>query len=911
MKSFLSDVIDDVLEKNNTSIHDIIFVLPSQRSCLFLKKELIRKLESTSFLPRIFSIEKYIQEIAGIKTIDSIQLIFRFYTIYIKNTDEKEIDSFEVFYQWASIVLQDFNEVDSHLLDAKDLFTYLRDINRLENWSPNTEFTKNYFSFFEKLNLYYNSFYKYLTSENIGYQGLIYREAESNIHHYIKSIQGKKIIFVGFNALNNAEELIFQELLENGLATIYWDIDQQYLTSTSVTGMFLRKYKEKWPYYNTNPFLTVYDYSKNNNISVIGISKNVSQLKYLGKLLEQDINHNHTALILADENLLPLTLNSLPSTIDKVNITMGFPLKEIPLVNFFNSIFEMYLNQDKMGVTDTQLFYYKDILRLFNDSYFKKLSNNLSTDISVEIGKSNRIFLSKDQLFSSYKESNIINRFDFLFDKKSTSVKQILTNCIQIIKYFKETVEGLEKEYVYRFYKIFQQLLTLNQEFNHIQSIKTLYMVFIQLTKNETLSFQGEPLEGLQLMGMLESRVIDFENVIITSVNEGILPVNKSENSFIPLDVKKHFELPTYHEKDAIFSYHFNRLLHRAKNVYLLYNTENDVFGNGEKSRFITQLEINRDNLNHRLISSNVPVISEQPKIIFKSDILINDLKLLAEKGLSPSSIATYIYNPIDFYYQKILKIKEVEEVEETVAVNTMGTVIHNVLESLYEPFVGHVLTKDSILSMLKNSDHIVETNFEKEYENGDITKGKNKLIFEVSKKYVSRFLNQELNDVNSGKQIKIRGLEQRISTNILIDSVPFPIKINGIIDRIDEVDGVLRILDYKTGMVSESDLKISDFNIIKEDYKHTKALQVLLYAFLYCQEMNLDFSQPMESGIISFKNLNRGFLKVNFAEGRAKDTLITKEKIDEFLLEIKKILTEIFNPEIPFEENMERKIFR
>lgn len=907
MKSFLSGVIDDVLENNDIPIHDVIFILPSQRSCVFLRKELISKLENTSFLPEIISIEKYIQEIAGVKTIDSIQLLFRFYTVYIENTDKKELDSFEIFYQWASIALQDFNEVDSNLLDSKDLFTYLRDINRLKNWSPNTELTKNYFGFFEKLNLYYDSFYKYLISENIGYQGLIYREAESNIHHYIKSIQNKQLVFVGFNALNNAEERIFQELLENGLATIYWDVDQQYLAPTNEIGMFLRKYKEQWPYYKKNLFLTVKNYSNRKNINVIGTSKNVSQLKYVGKLLEQDIDHNNTALILADENLLPLALNSLPSSIDKVNITMGFPLKEMPLVNFFNSIFEMYLNQEKMGVTAEQLFYYKDLIRLFNNSYFKKLSNNLSTQFSLDIGKSNRIFLSKDHLFLAYSERHIINSFNFLFDNNNATVKNILHNCIKIIESFKEEVGGIEKEYVYRFYTIFQQLITLNQEFNHIKSIKTLYMVFMELTKNEKLSFQGEPLEGLQLMGMLESRVIDFENVIITSVNEGVLPASKSENSFIPLDVKKHFGLPTYQEKDAIFSYHFNRLLHRADNVYLLYNTENDAFGNGEKSRFITQLEINRDDLSHRLISTNVPVISEEPKVIYKSDILMDDLKELAEKGLSPSSIATYIYNPIDFYYQKILKIKEVEEVEETVAVNTMGTIIHDTLEHLYKPYIGQVLNETSISSMLKASDEEVQKSFEKEYKNGDISKGKNKLIFEVSKKHINRFLKQELKDINSGKEIKILALEQKISTNIFIDSVDFPIKISGILDRIDQVDGVLRIVDYKTGMVSSSDLKISDFTIIKEDYKHTKALQVLLYAYLYCQESNVDFSQPMESGVISFKNLNSGFLKVNFAEGRAKDTLITKEKIDEFIVEIKNILTEIFNSEIPFEEKMEK----
>ena len=539
MKSFLSDVIDDFISNNNAPFQNVTFILPSQRSCIFLKKEIISKLNKTSFLPKIISIEKYIQEIAGIKSIDHIQLIFRFYSIYKQHTDEKDLDSFEVFYQWASTMLQDFNEVDSHLLDSKGLFTYLRDINRLENWSPNSNLTKKYFSFFEKLHLYYNEFYKYLVSNNIGYQGLIYREAESNIHHYIESTKDKKLVFIGFNALNIAEERIFQELLESDLATIYWDADEKYLTSDNEVGVFLRKYKEQWPYYNNNNFLSINNYSTNNNINIIGASKNVSQLNYVGKLLKEDVDQDNTALILADENLLPITLNALPSNIEKVNITMGFPLKEIPLVNFFSSIFEMYLNQEKMVVSEKGLFYYKDLKRLFNDLYFKKLSNNLSIQLSLEIGKSNRIFLSKNHLFSSYKEAEKLDKFAFLFDKNSSQVKIILENCIKIIENLKEEVKGIEKEYFYRFYNVFQQLISLNKEHNHIKSIKTLYMVFMQLTKNEKLSFQGEPLEGLQLMGMLESRAIDFKNVIITSVNEGILPMSKSENSFIPFDVKK------------------------------------------------------------------------------------------------------------------------------------------------------------------------------------------------------------------------------------------------------------------------------------------------------------------------------------------------------------------------------------
>ena len=486
-------------------------------------------------------------------------------------------------------------------------------------------------------------------------------------------------------------------------------------------------------------------------------------------------------------------------------------------------------------------------------------------------------------------------------------MKNVIQNCIIICKNLKESVVGIEKEYVFRFYTIFQQLNTLNNDFGYITNIKTLHQFFTQFVNNEKLSFQGEPLEGLQLMGMLETRVIDFETVIITSANEGVLPMSKSEKSFIPLDVKKHFGLPTYKEKDAIFSYHFHRLLHRAKNIYLVYNTEGDAFGTGEKSRFLNQLEIERNDIKYKILTPKTTINNKRLIEIKKSESLMNSLRELAKKGVSPSALATYIYNPIDFYYQKVLKIKDVDEVEETVAVNTMGTVIHETLEELYKPYVNKVLTKDCIKKMNSQSELIVEKTFQNIYLNGEIDTGKNKLIFEVSKKYIDRFLQLELEDIIDGKQIKIIALEKPLSAQLEIENLDFPLKLHGIIDRIDEMDGVKRIVDYKTGLVTSTQLKASDFSLLSSDYKYTKALQVMLYTYLYSQENNFDFANPIEAGIISFKNLNNGFLKMNFADGRGKEHLITDEKMGEFIVELKRILIEIFNPEIPFLENKDK----
>ena len=906
MKSFLSNVVSDVFIKKKVETHNLIFILPSQRACVFLREEIIKQLTAATFLPQIKSIENYIQELAEVKQIDTIQLLFEFYSVYKNNISKDRLDSFDVFSQWATIALQDFNEVDRHLLDPKDLFTYLRDINRLENWNPTTEITKNYFSFFEKLHLYYDEFYKFLLSKKVGYQGLIYREAESNIQHYINSNKDKQVVLVGFNALNKAEELIFQELLQSGLGSIYWDADEGYLNTSKESGMFLRKYKKEWNYFNHNAFNWIENHfnSEEKNIHFISTTKNVSQLKYVGELLQKKQNHNRTALVLADESLLSLTLNSLPNTVEKINITMGFPLTDIPLAGFFSNVFKLYLNQEKLNVTDKNLFYHKDVSNLLSHSYFKKLLNNDSLKSSTKIGKANRIFLSESHISEIFKGLESKNLLEFLFKKGNSSVIKVIENCIAICKELKDVTIGIEREYVYRFFTVFQQLKALNENYGHITNLKTLNQFFKQITKNEKLSFQGEPLEGLQLMGMLETRVIDFETVIITSVNEGILPASKSEKSFIPFDVKKHFDLPTYQEKDAIFSYHFYRLLHRAKNIYILYNTEGDAYGTGEKSRFLTQMEIERDDIKHTTVSPKVTINTPELQEVSKTDLVIKKLNELAQKGLSPSALSAYINNPIDFYYQKILGVKDLNEVEETVAVNTMGTVIHETLEHLYKPYVGQLLTVDSFKKMfLKVDDHVVD-NFKKVYVNGDISKGKNKLIFEVSKKHVNRFLKQELQEIKEGKNIKILGLEKKMSAEINIDGIKFPIKLHGIIDRIDEVDGVTRILDYKTGMVQSSQLRMTDFSKVSDDYKYTKALQVMLYAHLFIEETNFDTTQPIEAGIISFKNLNSGFLKMNFAEGRGKDHTISEGKINEFLVELKRIITEIYNPEIPFLEN-------
>jgi ATP-dependent helicase/nuclease subunit B len=911
MQSFISETLDDIL-LTTKSFQNVVFVLPSQRAKVFVKQTFKDKI-SVGFLPEMLNIEQFIQQVSGVQKADNIQLLFHFYTIY--KSVEKNPDSFDTFSSWALTVLQDFNEIDQHLINPTDIFIYLRDIERLRKWSvkgtfKETELIKDHYSFLEKLSIYYSAFYQFLIDENIGYQGLMYREAFKKIDTFLNKNEDKKIFFIGFNALNKAEELLFQKVLENGNSEIYWDIDETFFNSTHQAGKFIRKYKKEWKYFENRKLKSLGNtFLAPKKIEVIGVAKNNTQIKYIGEILEKNTNFKNTALVLADETLLPITLNSLPKNIEAINITMGYPLKDIPTTNLLFSIFQLFISQEKLQKKSVNQFYYKDIIRFFKHQSIYGLIASVDAFTS-EIAKENQTFINENRLakFLENQTPEVENVVLNLF-KPFDNVINFIDRVLDLINLLKEEVDALEKEYLFRFYTVFTQLKTLQNEFQYFTDLKILSQFFKQLIASESLSFQGEPLKGLQLMGMLETRVLDFENIILASANEGVLPASSQQNSFIPFDVKIEFGLPTYREKDAIFSYHFFRLLQRAKNIFILYNTEHDVFGSGEKSRFVTQLEMMRTDIVQKIVSPKVLAQKVKLKEISKNNLVFDRLRELAHNGFSPSSLTNYLYNPMAFYKQKILRIKEFDDVEETVAYNTLGTVVHETLDELYKPFIGKFLTVDAISEMEKITKDLVVKHFKIHFKNGDLRTGKNRLIFEVANRFVVNFLAQEkklLKDQNN--QLKIIATEENLSAKIEIEGIDFPVKIHGNVDRVDELNGEIRIIDYKSGMVKSSELKVLNFAELREREQY-KAIQVLLYAFLYTKSKKYNSSKNLKGGIFSFKNLNQEFLAINFSSNyRSPDTTITPEKLDQFLEEIKGYIREIYNPAIDFIEPADLK---
>jgi len=362
--------------------------------------------------------------------------------------------------------------------------------------------------------------------------------------------------------------------------------------------------------------------------------------------------------------------------------------------------------------------------------------------------------------------------------------------------------------------------------------------------------------------------------------------------------------LPTFKEKDAIYTYHFYHLLQRAKNIYLLYNSDSEGMDAGEKSRFITQLEVEKQD-NHKLsfqtFNAEVPEIATQPIVIPKSESVLIRLKEIADKGFSPSSLTTYIRNPIQFYFQRILRISEIDEVEENIAVNTLGTIIHGVLEELYKPLIGKILIENDIATCLKKVDDEVVKQFKKEYKEGDIKKGRNLLAFEVAKRNVQNFLKLELESIKNGDEIQIIALESKLERILEHPSLPYPVKIAGNVDRIENRNGKIRIIDYKTGKVDKNDVILKTWQDLTKEIGNDKIIQILAYAFMYQPDCN---GLEMEAGIISFKNLKSGFLPFNLKTEIGLEQDITPEIMESYLEEIVLLLNTIFNSELPFEEN-------
>ncbi|WP_318310846.1 PD-(D/E)XK nuclease family protein [Flagellimonas crocea] len=907
--TFLEYVLDN-LQNKQLDFTKCTFIIPSKRSGTFLKKHMSKRLDKNIFSPQVLSIQEFIGNLSDLNQASNIDLLLLLFQVY-KESEIDNHDDFSSFINWGQTLLQDFNEIDGYLIPATDILNYLSAIKEINHWSASkekTELVENYLQLWKNLETIYKNFYEALLEQKKGYQGLIQREAVKAVQNVNQpAINENPIVFVGFNALNAAESTIIQYYLEQGNSHIYWDIDSYFLNDPiHDAGLFVRDYQYNWPYYkHGHKIESQNNFLQDKNIRITGVPKSISQTKYVGQLLQEignkeSINLSRTALVLADETLLNPMLNAVPSSIPEVNITMGMPLNKTVLYSFFVNFLELHLNVSERG------WFFKRVLEFISNPYTLTLSSekqgSFAQRLSKDIKENNLLYINTETLEKYPKAKELLA---IIFPEETLSPMRWINNCLMLIDRLKNIYQqeknALELEYLYRFYALFNQLGQYLEKVDFMGELKSIKNLFKQLASMETLDFIGQPLMGFQIMGMLESRNLDFETVIITSVNEGILPSGKSNNSFIPFDVKRDYGLPTYKEKDAIYVYHFYRLIQRAKNIYITYNTEPDVLEGGEKSRLITQLLTDKNLKNHITHTIATPKISIDPKPLIqieKDDKFMEDLKAFAQNGFSPTSLTNYIRNPIDFYTRNILKINDLEEVEENIAANTFGTIIHDSLEQLYTPLINQELTEASIKKLKTQVQGVVLHHFEKNLSGVDVSKGKFLLVYNVILKYLNNFLDDELQQLKH-HEIKILALEERYEEFIKVPGIDFPIKLKGTLDRVDEFDGTVRIIDYKTGKVEAKNVKITDWETLIADYDKSKAFQLLCYAYLYSKKHSVG---DVQAGIISFKHLSKGL----FSFSEEKDTRIHSDTLSTFENYLFQLIREICNVSVPLTEKID-----
>jgi ATP-dependent helicase/nuclease subunit B len=941
MQSFLEKTVLHLSEKYGDNISDLCIVLPNRRAGLFLKTHFSKHLKKTFWSPEILATEDFVALLSELQPADSTTLLFELYET-VKKCNPQNAESFDEFSKWGQILLSDFNEIDRYLVDADQLFGNLKNIKELETWSlnsdePLTDFQKQYLVFWQLLGTYYSDFVKRTLEKKHAYQGLAYRIVAADPVERVAKHPWKKIIFAGFNALNLAEEIIIEKLVDADKAEIIWDTDSYYVNNPQQeAGRFIRKYNEYGRFKKIKERNTIFEEdllsSEKKKITIIGAAKNVAQAKIAGSLItsiEKEQKHlQNTALVLADENLLFPVLHSLPKDLQDINVTMGYPLKNTPVAGYFDLVFNLHENAQKIaGGKSNYSFYHTDLLKLLNHPYTSIALANKKQKLSVKsvvqtIQGRNIVFAATSTLKKLFEEYPSEYKILEPIFRQWTSVKEAV-DCVQylietlkngIIEQQSENAENkssLELEYLFAFTKIVKRLQVLMTDYpGSISDIKTLHNIVNQAVRGSTLPFYGEPLMGLQVMGMLETRTLDFENVILLSCNEDILPSGKAVNSFVPFELKRHFGMPTYSDKDAIFAYHFYRLLQRANTIYLVYNTESDALGSGERSRFLTQLayELPKVNPNVTITEQllSIPVKPENTGTeisVEKTPEILEKIMQRATYGFSPSLLNKYRSCSVQFYFHGIAGLKEADEVEETIGADVLGNVIHSVLEQMYLPFIGKKIGPDDVKKMKPQVEELSAKAFEEYYNRSEISYGKNLLTFKVALKFINNFLDTEINVIESGlkkgEPLIIKSLEQDLEAEISIQGKA--IKIRGKADRIDALGSRTRIVDYKTGLAHNNELKLDDWDLIRSDAALSKSFQLLMYAYLY-QKMNPAIKENIQSGIITFRELSAGLktVKVNGIE------TLDEHVLEEFGGQLEILLTEILDPAVPFTQTTE-----
>ena len=891
---FLSKIISELLSETS-DLSQTAVVLPGKRPVVFLK-QILKEQKYEGFLPEFFTVDELIKKISGKQHIQGISLWLFGYDVYKKIYPEETLVN---FLKWFPTLLKDWDDMLKFSEEDKAVLEYMLDDERIKNWGETLgdgdNARKRNLNFWKKMNVFLPKLKENLQTKGWATDGMIHEMVREKISDFAEETE-TKFVFCGFNALTPLEEKLIRELLQKGKAECFFQADEYYIKDLKQeAGKFLRKHMH-WKEFNENRKFQWIENSfcEEKNIKVYEVAGNVAQTKILPEILQEipKENYSKTAVVLLDENLLLPSLDAV-SFVDNLNITMGFPIKNL---GFSGAVKKLFYLQKQLEKNDKS-YYYMDVFSVLEEFPKNEEDSKIIDRFTAKIEDENIVYISKKMMQEHLGELSYFQ----LFEKRTAAeLLEDLSNFCYQLK-FRE-IDDILYENVSLFETTFKILKNHMKDYDFEISIDALEVLMNQLVNSENLDFQGEPLEGLQFMGLLETRLLDFENIILLSVNEGKLPLGNTQNTYLPFDVRRNFGLNTFLENDSIYAYHFYRLLQNAKNIYLLYNALGSGVNTGEKSRFITQMEMESPHkMEHIVIENTSEPILQEPIIIEKTEKVLEKLNEWKDR-ISASHLISYLYNPIDFYLNNILKAKETEEIEEELSQRNYGNLVHYALEELYGELQGKILKESDIEDLKPKIDEAIKEAISKLKHQPELyERGMNYIHKSMAAKVVEHILDYDLGLIKAGNSLEIISLENAINAEFLLDENGEKINFIGYIDRIDRLNGVLRVIDFKTAKAKNLSMKpkeekLEDF-ISSADSK--QALQLSIYAYMVLHNERFAVNQ-LQCGIWSFAEIGKGVQTLKIYD----DENIDNENVSICMNSIKNIILEILNPEIPFKEN-------
>ena len=939
MESFLKLVAADLYKHTEGNLAHTAVVFPNKRAGLFFNEYLAQESDSPIWSPAYVSISELFRSLSPWEVGDPVKLVCELYKIFRRETQSTE--TLDDFYFWGEMLISDFDDADKNKVDTDKLFSNLQDLRNImddytfiddeqeeairqffQNFSieRRTALKERFISLWDVLGNIYKGFRESLASQNIAYEGMMYRHVIEHLD--VDKLPYEKYVFVGFNVLNKVEHTLFTQLKDAGKAVFYWDYDEFYMKEnrqavTHEAGEFIRRNLRDFPSPLSGELFK--NLSKPKEVHYIASSTENAQARYLPQWIRNNLTtpEKETAVVLCNEALLQPVLHSLPAEVKHVNITMGFPLSQTPVYSFLIALLELHTHgfNFKSG-----RYTFQSVVTLLKHPYTRQLTGQAEL-LEKELTRNNRFYplpgeLGKDEfltrLFTPLSGNlNLCIRLSETLQQVA-SIYQANTSGTEDTDAFNQ----LYRESLFKAYTTINRFRTLIEEDELTVQSETFRRLLVKILSTTNIPFHGEPAIGMQVMGVLETRNLDFRHLVLLSVNEGQLPKSGGDSSFIPYNLRKAFGMTTIEHKIAVYAYYFYRLLQRAERITLIYNTSSDGLNRGEWSRFMLQFLIEWPHpITRQFLEAGQspqgtsPITVEKTPDVMRRMQSLFDVRANPKAKFSPSALNYYLDCPLKFYYRYVAGLSAPDEVSAEIDSATFGSIFHYAAEHIYKDLTTHgkVINKEALETLLRNEVKLqdyVDTAFKKLFFNvPQNEKPEYNGVQLINSAVIARYLKQLLQNDLRYAPFTFIASEMEVDEPIDIQTPKGVIKsrIGGIIDRMDSKDGTLRIVDYKTGGDADTPPHVESL-FIPDKKRSNYVFQTFLYAAIMCRK------QPTMKIAPALLYIHRAATETYSPVIQMGESRKPKEAVEDFSKYEKEyrerlqgLLEEIFNPEKSF----------